>query len=65
MWVLIVVVFVVIILAVFTLGFHHLTPETWHWLNKNALQDIKNLVLSGAVVGFGTSYMRKYLERQR
>lgn len=41
MWILMTVIF--IIGAVFTLGYHHLFPEKWHWLGKNELQDIKKL----------------------
>ena len=64
MWILIVVVFVVVVGAVFTLGYHHILPNKWHWLEKDELQDIKNLVLSGAVVGLGTNYIRRYLEER-
>ena len=62
MWVLMAVVFVVVVGAVVTLGYHHLLPKSWHWLGEDALQDVKNFVLSGAVVGLGTSYIRRYLE---
>ena len=62
MWVLMAVVFVVVVGAVFTLGYHHLFSKTWHWLDEDELQDIKNFVLSGAVVGLGTTYIRRYLE---
>ena len=61
-WILIIVIFVIVVGAVFTLGYHHIFPNKWHWLGKDELQDIKNLVLSGAVVGLGTTYIRRYLE---
>lgn len=62
MWVLMVVVFLVIISAVFTLGFHLLTPKWLHWLCEEDLQEVRNAVLSGAVVGLGTTYLRKYVQ---
>ena len=63
-WILMVVVFIVVVGAVFTLGYHLLFPNTWYWLDPDELQDIKNFVLSGAVVGLGTTYIRRYLEER-
>ena len=65
MWILIVVVFIIIIAAVATFGFHLLVPGTYHWLEPDELQEVKNAVLSGAVVGLGTTYLRRYLEEKR
>lgn len=62
MWILMVMVFIIVAGAVSTLGYHLLTPNEWHWLSTDELQDIKNSVLSGAIVGLGTSYIRKYLD---
>lgn len=62
MWILLVMVFIVIAGAVSTLGYHLLMPDKWHWLSQDELQDIKNSVLSGAIVGLGTSYIRRYLD---
>lgn len=62
MWLLMIAIFVIVIGAVCILGWHHLSPERWHWLDEKALRDIKNFVLSGAVVGLGTNYIRRYLE---
>ena len=62
MWVLMIVVFVIVTGAVFALGYHLVLPNGWHWLEDTELQDIKNFVLSGAVVGLGTMYIRRYLE---
>ena len=64
MWILMVVVFIIIILAVFTLGFHLLAPCKYHWLKPDELQEVKNAVLSGAVVGLGTTYLRRYVEER-
>lgn len=61
-WALMVVVFIIVIGAVFALGYHLVLPNGSHWLNDAELQDIKNFVLSGAVVGLGTTYIRRYLE---
>ena len=45
--------------------------DTISWLQihgigfqPDELQDIKNFVLSGAVVGLGTTYIRRYLEER-
>ena len=65
MWILMIVVFIVIISAVFTLGFHLLLPATCHWLQPEELQEVRNAVLSGAVVGLGTTYLRKYVEARQ
>lgn len=62
MWALMIVVFVIVTGAVFSLGYHLVLPRSWHWLEDTELQDIKNFVLSGAVVGLGTTYMRRYFE---
>lgn len=59
---LIVTVFIVIIGSVVTLGVHHLLPEDTHWLGSDRLQDVKNFVLSGAVVGLGVNYARRYFD---
>ena len=62
MWILMIVVFAIIILAIATLGFHLLAPETYHWLDKDSLRQVRSAVLSGAVVGLGTTYLRRYLQ---
>jgi len=59
---LIAVVFFIIIAAVLTLGWHLLAPDGWHWLSGSSLQDVKDFVLSGALVGFGTAYVRRYFK---
>ncbi len=59
-----IVVFVLIVSAIVTLGYHLLVPNDWYWLEDHELQDIKNLVLSGAVVGLGTTYIRRYLDNR-
>lgn len=65
MWILMIVVFVIIISAIATLGFHLLAPSTYHWLKPDELQEVKNAVLSGAVVGLGTTYFRRYVEERQ
>ena len=62
MWILMVVVFTLICAAVFTLGWHILAPECLHWLTHDQHQDIKHFVLSGAVVGLGTTFLRRFLD---
>lgn len=63
MWVLIIIVFTVVCGAIIALGWHLIFPNSYHWLSPTELQDVKNFILSGAVVGLGTSYMRRYFER--
>ena len=36
------------------------TLTNFGWLEENAYQTVKNFVLSGAVVGLGTTYLKKY-----
>ena len=64
MWLLMGVVFALILGAVVTLGWHTLFPTSFHWLDEVQIQSIKNFVLGGAVVGLGTSYLRRFLEHQ-
>lgn len=59
-WGLMIVIFVSIIATVITLTWHILAP--WDWLDPEELSTLKNFVLSGAIVGLGTSYLRKYLD---
>lgn len=61
-WVLMVLVFTILIAAVFTLGVHYLAPENLHWLGDEALQRVKDFVLSGAIVSMAVTFMRRYLE---
>ena len=62
-WILLGSLFLVIIGSVLVLGWHLLVPKHWKFLEPEELQEIKDLILSGAVVGLGTNYFRKYLER--
>ena len=63
-WVLIILVFSVVALSIFALGLHMLFPK-YGWLTKDELEAVKNFMLSGAVVGLGTTYMRRYLEQPK
>ena len=62
-WILLISLFLVIIGSVLVLGWHLLAPKAWKFLEPEELQSIKDLILSGAVVGLGTNYFRRYLER--
>ena len=62
-WILLGSLFLVIIGSVLVLGWHFLVPKHWKFLEPEELQEIKDLILNGAVVGLGTNYFRKYLER--
>lgn len=65
-WGLIVLLFVIAAAAFSTLGWHLVVPENWYWLEgdkgEEQLQKIKDVILSGAVVGLGTAYLRRYIE---
>jgi len=62
MWGFIAAVFVLMIGSVLTLGWHSLSSKNLHWLDYEQIQVLKNFVLSGAVVGFGTTYLRRYID---
>lgn len=59
------VIFVIIIVAVGTLGYHLLVPIKYHWLDSGELQNVKDFVLSGTIVGLGTRYFWQYLEAKQ
>ena len=59
------VIFVIIIVAVGTLGYHLLVPIKCHWLDSSELQNVKDFVLSGTIVGLGTRYFWQYLEAKQ
>ena len=63
MWIILSVILAIIAISVFTIGYHFLTPKEWHWLDKPMVQEIKNFLLSGAIVGLGTNYIGRYLKR--
>ena len=63
-WILIVVVIIIAAATLTILGLHMLAPDDWHWLDDAALDNIKGSVLSGAVVGLGTTYIRRYLDEK-
>ena len=56
-----VVVFLIIICATATLGSHLLIPEKYHWLDREAISQVKDAVLSGVAVALGTTYLRRYM----
>ena len=53
-WILLGTLFIVIIGSVLVLGWHLLVPKDWEFLEPAELREIKDLILSGAVVGLGT-----------
>ena len=61
---LIILVFSIIFFAIFTLGWHMLVPDSRQWLTVERLDDVKDFVLSGALVGLGTAYLRRFLDKQ-
>ena len=61
MWIILIVILAIIAISVFTIGYHSLTPQGW--LEKPMVQEIKNFLLSGAIVGLGTNYIGRHLKR--
>ena len=57
-----VVIFVIIVAAFTTLGYHLIMPDEWRWLEEPELRQVRSVVLSGAVVGLGTTYLRRYID---
>ncbi len=41
-----------------------LAPESYRWLDETRLGNVKDFMLSGAVVGLGTAYIRRNLDAQ-
>ena len=65
MWAVVIVVFAIIISAFLTLGYHLVMPSCLRWLSDDELREVRSAVLSGAVVGLGTTYLRRYLEERQ
>ena len=59
---LIFVVFLIILSAVVTLGFHLLAPSGYHWLSSDEIENVRNAVVSGSFVALGTTYLRRYIK---
>ena len=73
--ILIVLIVGILFCASFTLAWHMLTPKNmpecgldnaiqrcWQWLKDDQLTVVKNFMLSGALVGLGTTYMRRFVD---
>ena len=56
-----IVVFVIIVSAVLTLGYHLLAPSSHHWLLPEEIEKVRNAVVSGSFVALGTTYLRRYI----
>lgn len=59
---LIILIVCVIGAAIFVLAWHMLAPESKRWLSTGDLDSVKGFMLSGALVGLGTAYMRRFME---
>lgn len=76
MFCLAILVFFIIAAAIFTLGWHMLTPTRyedataaadvgpwyrhWHWLGEKEIKTIKDFILSGALVSLALQYFRRF-----
>ena len=61
MRILMIVVFLIIISAVATLGYHLLAPSSHHWLSPEEIEKVRNAVVSGSFVALGTTYLRRFI----
>ena len=53
--------FWVLIATILTVAIHYLAPEKYKWLGPDDVQRLKDFLLSGAVVGLVSTYLRNYL----
>ncbi len=59
-WIVIsVIVIIIVILLIVT--WHHLTPESWRWLDDSDLSKLHSVLFSGAVVSAVTMHLNKNL----
>lgn len=65
MLIIMIAVFIIIFGAIVTTGWHLLLPKEYHWLEEEALSQVRSAVLSGAAVGLGMNYLRRYMGRDR
>ena len=54
-----IILIIIVILLVVT--WHHLTPESWRWLDDSDLANLHSVLFSGAVVGAITMHLNKKL----
>jgi len=56
------IIFSVVGGAIFTLGWHMLTPEEYAWLTDEKISNVKSFILSGALVSAGMAYFKRFIE---
>lgn len=54
-------IIVIIIFIFVVVTWHHLTPESWHWLDDTDLSKLHSVLFSGAVVSAITMHLNKNL----
>lgn len=59
--ILIIIVVVVVAFAILTLAWHTLAPDNLGWLDEGELQQIKDFMLSGALVSLAVGFMKRYI----
>lgn len=55
---LLVLAFLLIGVALLSIGWHYLTPKNWHWLEEQTLDTIANTLFSGSLFAFFGLYIR-------
>ena len=50
-----------ILIAIFFVAWHNMSPESWRWLKEDDLQNLYRFLFSGAIVSSVTLYLRKHL----
>ena len=54
-------IIVMTITVVVVVAFHHLVPESWSWLTKDQLSDLRIFLFSAAVISTVTSHLQRNL----
>ena len=49
------------IIVVVVVAFHHLVPDSWSWLTKDQLSDLRTFLFSAAVISTVTSHLQRNL----
>lgn len=58
--VLIVALYAMAVGSVGTLGWHLISPKTWHFLNDNQLAVLENLLFSALATSFAKEFLKKH-----
>ena len=54
-------IIVMTIIVVLVVAWHHLVPESWGWLTRDRLSDLRTFLFSAAVISTVTSHLQRNL----